>query len=315
MNILFFAKYAKNIDKIPQEEAVYFNYHQDVLKVLKSTGHNIIPCNNFDDLLTIENIDFIFTLFNKADFRCSEIFASEYAEYRKIPYLGARPNIRSLSEDKCLAKMLAEHLNIRTPQWVKLDCKQNFDEETISFEPPYFIKPRFGGSSKFISKNSIAYSFHDLKKQVLYLYENNNDVIIEEYIEGETYTVPLILNSDLTPNVLPPVLESSNCIVSTYLQKRHIEKGLKREISNDVGINHMLEQCVLEIYKFIAPIDYARFDFVVKDRKPYFIEFNIGCNLGKKAAIALSAANRGFVYDTLIKQILDCSIKRQISFY
>ena len=29
------------------------------VKVLKSTGHNIIPCNNFDDLLAIENIDFI----------------------------------------------------------------------------------------------------------------------------------------------------------------------------------------------------------------------------------------------------------------
>ena len=40
---------------------------------------------------------------------------------------------------KVSIRMLAEHLNIRTPQCVKLDCKQNFDEETINANEDLFL--------------------------------------------------------------------------------------------------------------------------------------------------------------------------------
>lgn len=273
--------------------------------------HEIIPCNNFDDLLKCKDIDYIFTLYNKADFRNSEIFASEFAEFLKIPYLGARPNIRALSEDKCFAKMLAEHLRIKTPEWCKFDCGQTIRREMINFNPPYFVKPRFGGSSKFISKSSIANSYEQLVEQIRYLYQNGNDVIVERYIKGKVYTVPIILNSKLEPWVLSPIEEISDYNVSTYLQKRHVEEGLLRRVSEDTEINNLLKRLVLKIYDFIAPIDYARFDFVVYNRTPYFIEFNLGCNLGKKAAIALSASSLGISHDELIKSIVKNSIKRQ----
>ncbi len=311
MNILFFAKYAKgNANNLPEDE-VYWNYHQDIYKILKSTGNTIVPCNDFNELMLIKDIDYIFTLYNKADFRNSEIFVSEFAEYLRIPYLGARPNIRAISEDKCCAKMLSQYLNVPTPIWKKFDCGQAIYPESLSFKPPYFIKPRFGGSSKFISKDSIAMSYEQLKAQVKYLYQKNNDIIVEQYIEGTVYTVPLILNSKLEPVVLPPIKEESDCIVSTYLQKRQVQGGLKRSISNDTKINNLLKQAVLKIYEFIAPIDYARFDFIVCNGIPYFIEFNLCCNLGRKAAIALSASSSGIQYETMIKNIVANSIKRQ----
>lgn len=311
MNILFFAKYAKYMSDVSPEDKIYLDYHQDIYNILKTTNYNIIPCNSFEDLLVCKNIDYIFTLYNKANFRNSEIFVSEFAEFMKIPYLGARPNIRAISEDKCCAKMMVEHLNINTPLWVKFDCGEEVTFEMIGFKPPYFVKPRFGGSSRFISLSSIAYTFEQLQEQINYLYQNNNDIIIEQYIEGKTYTVPLILNADLEPQVLPPVEENSNCIVSTYMQKRHVEEGLLRSVSKELDINNMLKQNVLKIYDFVAPIDYARFDFIVSCGIPYFIEFNLGCNLGKKAAIALSASSLGIKYEDLIRDIVENSIKRQ----
>lgn len=312
MDILFFAKYAKHMDNVLPEDKVYLNYHQDIYRILKTMEYNIIPCNNFDDLIKFKNVDYIFTLYNKADFRNSEIFVSEFAEFLKIPYLGARPNIRALSEDKCCAKMLAEHLKIATPTWCKFDCGQAISQEMINFKPPYFVKPRFGGSSKFISKSSIAYSYEKLIEQVMYLYQNGNDIIIEEYIEGKVYTVPIILDSKLEPLVLPPIEEKSDCNVSTYLQKRHVEEGLLRSVSNDFETNNLLKQSVLKIYDFVFPIDYARFDFIVCNGIPYFIEFNLGCNLGRKAAIALSASSLGISYEDLIKNIAENSIRRQL---
>lgn len=311
MNILFFAKYAKYMSGVLPEDKIYLDYHQDIYNILKTTNYNIIPCNSFEDLLVCKDIDYIFTLYNKANFRNSEIFVSEFAEFMKIPYLGARPNIRAISEDKCCAKMMAEHLNINTPLWAKFDCGEEVTLEMIGFKPPYFVKPRFGGSSRFISLSSIAYTFEQLQEQINYLYQNNNDIIIEQYIEGKTYTVPLILNADLEPQVLPPIEENSNCIVSTYMQKRHVEEGLLRSVSKELDINNMLKQNVLKIYDFVAPIDYARFDFIVSGGIPYFIEFNLGCNLGKKAAIALSASSLGIKYEDLIRDIVENSIKRQ----
>lgn len=312
MNILFFAKYAKYINEVLPEDKVYLNYHQDIYKILSSMDHNIIPCNNFEDLIKCKDIDYIFTLYNKSDFRNSEIFVSEFAEFLKIPYLGARPNIRAISEDKCCAKMLAEHLKIATPQWCKFDCGKIISREMISFKPPYFVKPRFGGSSKFISKSSIANSYKELIEQITYLYKNGNDIIVEEYIEGNVYTVPIILNSKLEPWVLPPIEEKSDCNVSTYLQKRHVEEGLSRSVSKDSNINGLLKQAVLKVYDFISPIDYARFDFIVRNGTVYFIEFNLGCNLSREAAIALSASSLDISYEDLIKHIAENSIKRQL---
>lgn len=311
MNVLFFAKYANPKVDIPKEDDIYYKYHQDIYKILKTTDHNIIPCDNFEDLLCCKNLDYIFTLYNRSNFRNSEIFVSELAEYYKIPYLGARPNIRAMAEDKCCAKLLAKYLCIKTPNWYKFECNEKIEKSNFKLSFPCIVKPRYGSSSRFVETSSIVYSFNDLEKQVAYLYENNNDIIIEQFINGTVYTVPLILDSSLNPLVLPAVKEESSAIVSTYLQKRYIENGLKRSIEHDAYLNTLLTEYVLKFYEFIKPIDYARFDFIVKDDNAYFLEFNLGCNLGRKAAIALSANDFGISYEELIKGILINSINRQ----
>lgn len=53
-------------------------------------------------------------------------------------------------------------------------------------------------------------------------------------------------------------------------------------------------------------------DFIIdKSGIPYFIEFNVCCNLGKHAAINLSAQSIGISYENLICNIITSSMKRQ----
>ena len=53
-------------------------------------------------------------------------------------------------------------------------------------------------------------------------------------------------------------------------------------------------------------------DYIIDSNgEPYFIEFNVCCNLGKHAAINMAAQNIGITYSELINNILYSSLYRQ----
>ncbi len=160
MNILFLAKYAPqsnlNNPEFHAEDGITPIYHYEIFSILKDLGFNIYSSNNLNVLFSKKfKIDYVFSLYNRAPFRNSEVFVSSICEYLKIPYLGAPPNIRIIAEDKHVGKLLATYLKIPTSPW---EIYRTSDNKIIPplFCGPYFIKPRFGASSKHISEKSIV---------------------------------------------------------------------------------------------------------------------------------------------------------------
>ena len=68
-----------------------------------------------------------------------------------------------------------------------------------------------------------------------------------------------------------------------------------------------------KMFPLIQPLDYTRFDYIVEEHTgiPYFLEFNVCCNLGEHSTVSQAAAHIGIGYKELIANILYSSMYRQ----
>lgn len=317
LRVLFLAKFAPNEGEnyplvTEVSDGIYAQYHYDIYQILKKICPKTVCGHDVNVLFENKNsYDYVFTLLNRAPYRNSEIFVSALLEYLDIPYLGARPNIRALAEDKHLAKMAAKYAGLNTPEWITID----FDASISANKPfpgPYFVKPRFGASSAFIDENSIATSWEDARKRIIILQEQGIDVIVEKFIDGIFYSVPIYFK-DSTIIHLPAIKEKSTLKgnVVTYRQKRKLDSGLTRTVNPDRDLENKLTYLSDSFIELIKPIDYTRIDFMVTPKTVEFIEFNVCCNLGCQSAFCISANSVGISQADLVTQILKSSLKRQ----
>lgn len=316
VKILYLAHYAPQSigDPIPTgiHDMVYAEYHHKVFELLKHECNNLVSSRD-PGILLQSGLDFeyIFSLYNRMPFRNSEIFVSSLAEYHGIPYLGARPNIRALAEDKHLGKMLATYAGVPTAKWTVVNVGESISE--LRFQGPYFVKPRFGAASKHIDEASICDTFQEVAERTQYLHSLDLDAIIEEQVDGIYFTSPVLQNFG-EPVYLPCIEEISvlKGNVATYEQKRKITDGLYRTINRDKTIESQLQTYSKRMFSLVQPLDYTRFDFIV-DRHtgiPSFLEFNVCCNLGEHSTVSQAAKHAGIDYKSLLNNILYSSLYR-----
>lgn len=317
IKVLFLAKYApaELNSTIPSgiDDITYAEYHHDMHRILSSTFEKVYSFSDVNQLLHKRpDVDYVFSLYNRMNFRNSEIFVSSVCEYYGIPYLGATPNIRAVAEDKNLAKIYASHLGIPTSEWFTCDVGERVPQ--INFKGPYFVKPRYGASSLNIDEKSFCAEKEDVYAKVNEYHNQGIDVIVEKYVSGTSITVPIINNYG-RPIVFPLVVETSDTPynIITYKQKRKIISGLNRTINTDNALQNEIQSVALKLFQSIQPLDYTRIDFIIEEesKRPYFIEFNVCCNLGKHAAINMSANSIGISHEKLIKNIALSSMYRQ----
>src|SRR5436309_15077440 len=104
LNVLYLANYTP-LNRIEgtsddSEGRKYSRYHREMLSLLESLGFTVTPARNVKALIdNSTSYDYVFSLLNRAPYRGSEILVSALCEYFKLPYLGARPNIRAVAED------------------------------------------------------------------------------------------------------------------------------------------------------------------------------------------------------------------------
>lgn len=317
LRILFLAKFAPNAGEnyplvTEESDGIYAQYHYDIYQILKGICPKTVCCRDVNILFEESNAyDYVFTLLNRAPYRNSEIFVSALLEYLDIPYLGARPNIRALAEDKHLAKMAAKYAGLNTPEWITVDTNDSIPTKQ-PFAGPYFVKPRFGASSAYIDESSISNHWDNAREKINELQQYGLDVIVEQFVDGIFYSVPIYFNDSVAIH-LPAVKEKSvlKGNVVTYQQKRKLAPGLIRTINLDRTLENELVRQSDAFLKLIKPIDYTRIDFMVTSKTVEFIEFNVCCNLGRQSAFCISANSVGLSQTDLVTQILRNSLKRQ----
>lgn len=317
LKVIFLAKQAPLVVDGPRPEiheqfGVEPRYNHEIFSLLREIGIECISCRSLDALPDLANeSNFVFTIFNRADFRNGEIFVSLQCEKLGIPYLGAPPNVRALAEDKSFAKHVACSVGLKTPAWKNY----GFDTELRppAFSGPYFVKPRFGAASDSIAVDSIQDEWTGLKAKIESLLGQGKDAIVEQCIDGTDLTVPVLGGRE--PIILDVVEEVSDLPsgICTYRQKRLLDKGRFRRILDNPTVTQEVIAGVTRFCAEVSPFDYLRVDFHLckKTHQAFFLEFNIGCNLGSHAGIMFAATNQGILQKDVIEHVLAHSLRRQ----
>lgn len=314
LRILYLANYAPvgGIGDQDEESVRYTRYHKEMFSLLESLGFHVTPARDVRILIEQpKSFHYVFSLLNRAPYRGSEIFVSALCEYLQLPYLGARPHIRAVAEDKYITKLIAAQIGLRVPAGKVFRAT---DSTLIppSFPGPYIAKPRCGASSKYISEDSIQEVWEDLVPQVHRLLTFGDDVLVEEWIPGVNITLPVVGGEP--PEVFPAyqLLSQKKGQLVTYEQKRGKEKTVKRVAYENEDVSRRVQQYAQNLLVELKPIDYLRLDFrVTGSDEPIFLEFNVCCNIGPQSGFYACARERGYSHRELLARILNYSFGRQ----
>ena len=257
-----------------------------------------------------EGRNYVFTLFNIAPFRNSEVYVSALATAAGIACLGAPPNIRALIEDKWLTKLTARALGLPTP--AGLVFSPGVPVRSPDFGGPYIAKPRFGAASMGIDDHSAHADFDILTNRVTALGASTDECLVEQVVGDFDLTVPILVGED-GPVALPPVRQTTDSAygIFTHRHKRRLIPGLTREFPRAEPWLVPIVEDALRLARAVMPYDYLRCDFRLGSEGHALLECNIACSIGSAMAFAQSAATAGIPLDALVEHILATSLDRQ----
>lgn len=257
-----------------------------------------------------EGRNYVFTIYNIAPFRNSEVYVSSLATAAGIAFLGAPPNIRALIEDKWLTKLTAQALGVPTPAGAVFG--PGVPVRAPAFGGPYIAKPRFGAASMAIDMHSAHAEFDALAARVAELETNTDECLVEQVIGEFDVTVPILIAED-GPVALPPARQTIDSAygIFTHLHKRKLVPGLKRDFPTDEPWLAPIVEDALRYARAVQPYDYLRCDFRLGPEGHALLECNVACSIGSEMAFAQSAARAGIALDALVEHILATSLDRQ----
>ena len=219
-----------------------------------------------------------------------------------IPYSGCRVLPSAICMNKGLTKRIVKTVGVNTAKWLIVKSVKEIDYKKIKeLQYPVFIKPNNGGSSvaTFLVRRE-----DEVEMAVREGLKYDNEIIIEEYINGEEIT-SFVLNGEVFPTVM---IKSKKGEFFDYVSK-YDENGSAEEV---VILEEKLQEKINNISKKVWDIlgcnSYARIDMIVSDGVPYLLEVNTLPGMTKQSLIHKNAKVRGLEFSELLDKIIESSL-------
>ncbi len=312
LKILFIAKNALWDGSGSAEDGNHATYHVEMREVLKGLGLNLTIADRFEILFDKPEFDFVFPLLNRAGFFNSEMLCPLLCERAGIPYIGASPILRGLSDDKHLAKRAARDAGVPTAPWAIYRRGAPILEEKCPEGERFVIKP---------NNSSASWGVHDatdwasVKAAVDDVHELGHDALVEPFVIGSDVEVPCVTLDE--PVILPMMIfrQADPSHLRTYQEKRDlVDRSQKYSLDpfEDEAIAARIADYTRKLWEEYRPFDYGRFEFRVNEEtgEVTFLELNLNCNLWSQKVFGRAAALAGWTQEQLIETILATSLRR-----
>ncbi|MBQ3642149.1 D-alanine--D-alanine ligase [bacterium] len=169
---------------------------------------------------------------------------------------------------------------------------------------PLMLKPVCEGSSIGMYKVNTPQELDDLYKKSL---ECNQDILIEEYLQGVSATVGVLDNDGKTFATEILELRPKN---EWYDYEAKYTKGmtefvLPAELSPEM--TSKVKEMAIKAYKACGCSGVSRVDFLIVNDVPYILEINTSPGMTDTSDLPAQAAVMGITYDDLVLMILNNS--------
>lgn len=221
-------------------------------------------------------------------------------KYTGTGYLGS-----ALAMDKGLAKKLFLHHNIPCPKGVAMKRENRTEEvSALGINLPCVVKPCCGGSSIGVS---IVHEKEELKAALDEAFRWEDELIIEEYVEGREFSVGVIEWKALPVIEIAPV-EGFYDYKNKYKAGSAVETcpaELPEEIAKKM-------QGYAEAVAEILGLDtYSRIDFLLNGKNEIFcLEANTLPGMTPTSLLPQEAAAVGMNFNGLCEKIIEISLQK-----
>lgn len=309
IDVLFIA--ANNSGQSSQGEA-HVRYHRRLVQILRQLGLRVTVTSDLSALLSVPPQKYIYGIHSHAWFNGKEVFTSALAEYHGRAYLGPKPTVRALTEDKKLTRIFAQGLEIPVPDQAEISVSQLAEDFSVLPRGPWITKPRNGIASQFVTfcrtpgeiSDALAV-FNDEKGE-------NPTLLVETFVPGINISVPIIEGFEVSAMPMFQEWDDNEQNILTFVGKRGKSGGYRSE--QYLGAQKtLIAQYAQVLEGALRPYDYGRLDFRCNQEsgEVFFLEANLICNISEKTVIAKSAALLSIEYKELIQHIISTSFKRQ----
>lgn len=222
-----------------------------------------------------------------------------------VRYTGSDYLSSAIAMNKGMAKKLFVEAGIPTPMGISMTRETREDDVTkLNLHLPCIVKPCCGGSSIGVT---IVRDAAEFKAALDEAFRWENELVIEEFIEGREFSVGVIEGKAL------PVIEIAP-IQGFYDYKNKYKAGsavetcpaeLPKEVS--AQMRHYAE----EVAKVIGLDTYSRSDFLLdKDNKMYCLEANTLPGMTPTSLLPQEAAVVGVNFNELCEKLIEISMKK-----
>jgi D-alanine-D-alanine ligase len=295
------------------EDGNHATYHVEIREVLREIGLQLDVQNKFEVLFQRPDTDFVFPLLNRAGFFNSEMLCPLLCERLSIPYLGASPILRGLSDDKHLAKLVAKNSGVQTAPWAIYRRGTQIDSSLCPKAERYVVKPNNSSASWGVKE---ATDWPSIQVAINEVHDIGHDALVEPFIDGSDVEVPVITNRQL-PVIMPMMIfrQADPSHLRTYQEKRDlVDRRQKYSLDpfHNPSITNKIESFTQKLIFPYQPFDYGRWEFRVNEDtgEISFLELNLNCNLWSQKVFGRSATLAGWEHSELIENILAESLVR-----
>jgi len=313
LRMMFLAKHALGGGAPDAVDGSHAVYHHEFLSTLREIGLNVAAANSYETLFDRPDADFVVPLLNRGGFVNSEMLAPLLLRRHNLPFLGASPILRGLSDDKHLMKCVAERRGVPVTPWMVVRRGQADIPRPDFGWDRLVVKPNASSASWGVK---ICAAWDEARTHAEALLASGHDVIVEGYAPLIDLAVPVI-GAD-GPWLLPgfgyyPADRVGE--VRSYEEKRNLVDSGEDPLEpvRDAGLAERLEQHVRALLPELWPFDYGRCEFRYDPASGdlNFMEVNLSCNLWSKKTISRSARSIGVSHAELVETILAHSLLRQ----
>ncbi len=234
-------------------------------------------------------------------------------EWMDIPYTGPGIMASAICINKILTKDILAANGVITPKYTVLDRKGanriNANQLAVEFGFPLVVKAACQGSSIGVE---IVNDISALEKAIHETQKYGDDILIEQYISGREFSVPIIGNNELT--ILPIVEIISKNEFYDYESKYTF--GMSHHVI-PAPISEDLERAIAkEAEKAFNATDccgISRVDVIVgDDNVPYVIEINTAPGMTETSLVPDAAAHAGISFSELVTRIVNLAMETSI---
>jgi len=301
---------------------------KDIDKTLRERGYKV-SFYDFNDLpkafndLKNSDVDLVFNVCERINnSSLLEPHAASIFDTLQIPYTGSNPFTLGLCIDKIRVKKLLSYHKIPTPEWDYVYTLEDNVREDLRY--PLIVKPANTDNSIGITNDSVVRDKEELRRQLeKVIKEIGRPALIEEYIDGDEYDVPIIgMDKDdlrilpLSRSVfdeLPQDIWHIYPFEAKYTEESVYDKIIVQRPPKNISkkLETLLGEIALDTYKILDCHDYGRIEIRVdKNNNPYVLELNPNPSLDNGGFFAESAEMIGMDYGDFLEEIIRLAIKR-----